>query len=165
MIDKNLLSPRFSLLITRLYSVQILCRHGLPYQLSQVRFLEKQMQRWGLTDKSFPREGPWDHTCGIEGKEAGLGRRKNKTNNMDQMIFLQLYHWGLLNQNPQSELSQIGAKKGWACELQNPLDSEYGQSQKQWQILFSWAPKSLQMVTTAMKLKEACFLEKKLWQT
>ena len=24
---------------------------------------------------------------------------------------------------------------------------------KQWQILFSWAPKSLQMVTTAMKLK------------
>ena len=30
---------------------------------------------------------------------------------------------------------------------------------KQWQILFSWAPKSLQMVTAAMKLKEACSLE------
>ena len=28
-----------------------------------------------------------------------------------------------------------------------------------------WAPKSLQMVTTAMKLKDACFLEEKLWQT
>ena len=27
------------------------------------------------------------------------------------------------------------------------------------------APKSLQMVTTAMKLKDACFLEEKLWQT
>ena len=27
--------------------------------------------------------------------------------------------------------------------------------------LFSWAPKSLQMVTTAMKLKDACSLEKK----
>ena len=27
----------------------------------------------------------------------------------------------------------------------------------------SWAPKSLQMVTTAMKLKDACSLEKKLW--
>ena len=26
----------------------------------------------------------------------------------------------------------------------------------------SWAPKSLQMVTTAMKLKDACSLEKKL---
>ena len=36
---------------------------------------------------------------------------------------------------------------------------------KQWQILFSWAPKSLQMVTAAMKLKDACSLEEKLWQT
>ena len=34
-----------------------------------------------------------------------------------------------------------------------------------WQILLSWAPKSLQMVTAAMKLKDACFLEEKLWQT
>ena len=28
-----------------------------------------------------------------------------------------------------------------------------------------WAPKSLQMVTTAMKLKGACYLEEKLWPT
>ena len=28
--------------------------------------------------------------------------------------------------------------------------------------LFSWAPKSLQMVTAATKLKDACFLEEKL---
>ena len=28
--------------------------------------------------------------------------------------------------------------------------------------LFSWAPKSLQMVTAAMKLKETCSLEEKL---
>ena len=28
--------------------------------------------------------------------------------------------------------------------------------------LFSWAPKSLQMVTTAMKLKDACSLEETL---
>ena len=31
--------------------------------------------------------------------------------------------------------------------------------------LFFWAPKSLQMVTAAMKLKDACFLEEKLWPT
>ena len=31
-------------------------------------------------------------------------------------------------------------------------------------ILFSWAPKSLQMVTVAMKLKDACSLEEKLLQ-
>ena len=36
---------------------------------------------------------------------------------------------------------------------------------KQWQILFSWAPKSLQMVTAAMKLKDAYSLKEKLWPT
>ena len=40
-----------------------------------------------------------------------------------------------------------------------------GKKQKQWQILFSWAWKSLQMVTVAMKSKDACTLEEKLWQT
>ena len=30
-----------------------------------------------------------------------------------------------------------------------------GKKWKQWQILFSWAPKSLWMVTAAMKLKDA----------
>ena len=30
--------------------------------------------------------------------------------------------------------------------------------------LFSWAPKSLQMVTAEMKLKDTCSLEEKLWQ-
>ena len=40
-----------------------------------------------------------------------------------------------------------------------------GGKRKQWQIFFSWAPTSLWMVTTAMKLKDACSLEEKLWQT
>ena len=31
--------------------------------------------------------------------------------------------------------------------------------------LFSWPPKSLQMVTAAMKFKDACSLEEKLWPT
>ena len=31
--------------------------------------------------------------------------------------------------------------------------------------LFFWAPKSLQMVTAAMKLKDACSLKEKLWAT
>ena len=31
-------------------------------------------------------------------------------------------------------------------------------------IIF-WAPKSLQMVTAAMRLKDACSLEEKLWPT
>ena len=36
---------------------------------------------------------------------------------------------------------------------------------EQWQIFFSWASKSLLMVTAAMKLKGICSLEGKLWQT
>ena len=35
-----------------------------------------------------------------------------------------------------------------------------GKQQKEGQTFFSWAPKSLQMVTAAMKLKDACSLEK-----
>ena len=37
-----------------------------------------------------------------------------------------------------------------------------GEKWKQWQILFSWAPKSLGTVTAAMKLKDTCSLEEKL---
>ena len=36
---------------------------------------------------------------------------------------------------------------------------------KQWETLFSWAPKVSWMVTVAMKLKYACSLEEKIWQT
>ena len=42
---------------------------------------------------------------------------------------------------------------------------QMGKHWKQWQTLFSWAPKSLQMVTAAMKLKDTCSWEEKLWQT
>ena len=38
-----------------------------------------------------------------------------------------------------------------------------GKQWKQWETIFSWAPKSLQMVTAAMKLKDTCSLEEKLY--
>ena len=40
-----------------------------------------------------------------------------------------------------------------------------GKQWKQWEALFWGAPKSLQMATAAMKLKDACSLEEKLWST
>ena len=40
-----------------------------------------------------------------------------------------------------------------------------GKQWKQWQTSFFGVPKSLQMVTAAMKLKDACSLEKKLWSS
>ena len=42
---------------------------------------------------------------------------------------------------------------------------QMGKRWKQWQTSFPWAPESLQMVTVAMKLKDTCSLEEKLWQT
>ena len=43
-----------------------------------------------------------------------------------------------------------------------PID---GKLWKQWKTLFSWAPKSLQMMTEAMKLRDICSLEENLWPT
>ena len=41
-----------------------------------------------------------------------------------------------------------------------------GETMEQWQILFfEEAPKSLQRVTAARKVKDACSLEEKLWPT
>ena len=39
---------------------------------------------------------------------------------------------------------------------------EEGKKWKQLQILFSWSPKSLRIVTAATKLKDACSLEENL---
>ena len=40
-----------------------------------------------------------------------------------------------------------------------------GETMEKWQTLFSWASNSLQMVTSAMKLKHTCSLEEMLWPT
>ena len=40
-----------------------------------------------------------------------------------------------------------------------------GEQWRQWLTLFFWASKSLQMVTVAVKLKDTCPLEEKLWPT
>ena len=38
-----------------------------------------------------------------------------------------------------------------------------GETMKTVTDFISWAPKSLQMVTAAMKLKDTCYFEEKLW--
>ena len=42
---------------------------------------------------------------------------------------------------------------------------QMGKQWKQWETLFFGTPKSLQMMTAAMKLKDTCSLEEKLWST
>ena len=45
----------------------------------------------------------------------------------------------------------------------SPITSwQIGKQWKQWLALFFWAPKSLEMVTVAMKLKDTCPLEERL---
>ena len=72
------------------------------------------------------------------------------------------------------EVKEKSEKAGLKLNIQktkimafNPITSWQidGEKWKQWQTLFSWAPKSLQMVTTAIKLKDTCSLEEKLWPT
>ena len=49
----------------------------------------------------------------------------------------------------------------------SPITSSHidGETMEQWETLFLGAPKSLQMVTAAMKLKDSCSWEEKLWPT
>ena len=56
----------------------------------------------------------------------------------------------------KTEIMASGPITSWEIE---------GKQWKQCQTLFSWAPKSLQMVIAAMKLKDAYSLEGKLWPT
>ena len=54
-------------------------------------------------------------------------------------------------------------------KIMHPVPSLHGKwvgkKWKQWQIFFSWALKSLRMVTAAVKSKDTFSLEEKLWQT
>ena len=63
---------------------------------------------------------------------------------------------GLKLNIPKMKIMASGPITSWQID---------GKQWKQWQTFYSWAPKSLQMVTAAMKLKPACSLEEKLWPT
>ena len=56
----------------------------------------------------------------------------------------------------KTKLMAPGPTTSWQIE---------GDTMEQWQTLFFGAPKSLQMVTAAMKLKDVFSLEGKLWPT
>ena len=67
---------------------------------------------------------------------------------------------------PMSQFFAWGGQSiGVSALASSPITSwQIGKQWKQWETLFSWAPKSLQMVTAALKLKDACSLKEKLWQ-
>ena len=72
------------------------------------------------------------------------------------------------------KVKEENEKAGWKLNIQKtkimasgPITSRQidGETMEQWRTLFLGAPKSLQIVTAAMKLKDTCSLEEKLWQT
>ena len=70
----------------------------------------------------------------------------------------------------KEESEKVGLKLNiQKAKIMASVPSLHGkQKQKQWkqvETLFCGAPKSLQMVTLAMKLKDTCSLEEKLWPT
>ena len=63
---------------------------------------------------------------------------------------------GLKRNIQKAKITTSGSTTSWQID---------GETMKQWQILFSWAPESLQIVTVTMKLKDTYSLEEKLWPT
>ena len=63
---------------------------------------------------------------------------------------------GLKLNNQETKIMASGPVTSWQID---------GETMETVTDFFSWAPKSLQMVTSAMKLKDACSLEEKLWRT
>ena len=61
-----------------------------------------------------------------------------------------------------NEEGMRGGPRGWGYITQR-VDSLPCTAETNTTLLSSWAPKSLQMVTAAIKLKDACSLEEKLW--
>ena len=66
-----------------------------------------------------------------------------------------------LKLNIQKTKIMASGPNSWEFSSSNSWELD-GKQWKQCQTLFFWAPKSLQMVTAAMKLKDACSLEENL---
>ena len=70
------------------------------------------------------------------------------------------------------KVKEESEKAGLKFNIQNmkimassPITSNRWGNNENSDRFYFWVPKSLHMVTVAMKLKDACSLEEKLWQT
>ena len=113
--------------------------------------------------------------AGLDASEAGIkiaGRNINNLRYADDTTLLQKVKrkwraswWGWKRRVKKLAWSSAFKKlRSW--HLAPSLHGKQkGKKWKQQQILFSWAPKALWMVTAAIKLKDTYSLEGKLWQT
>ena len=86
-----------------------------------------------------------------------------------KVIFLEIIK--ILQMKLKEESEKVGLKlsiQKTKTMASGPITSrqiQWGNNRNSERLYFGGAPKSLQMVTAAMKLKDVCSLEEKLWQT
>ena len=110
--------------------------------------------------------------AGLEEAQAGIKIARRNINNLryaDDTTLMAESEEELksLLMRMKEEREKVGLKPNiqkTKIMVSSPITSGQidGQQWKQWLTLFFWAPKSLQMVTAAMKLKDAYSLEGKL---
>ena len=110
--------------------------------------------------------------AGLDEVQAGIKIARRNINNLryadDTTLMTESEELKSLLMKVKEENKKVGLKlniQKTKIRASGPITSwQIDRKQwKQWQTLFWGAPKSLQMVTAAMELKDTCPLEKKLW--
>ena len=108
---------------------------------------------------------------GLDESQAGIKISRRNINNLryadDTTLMVESEELKRLLMKVKEESEKAGLKliiQKTKIIASGPITSWQidGEQWKQCQTLFFWAPKSLQMVTAAMKLKASCSLEEKL---
>ena len=111
---------------------------------------------------------------GLDQTEAGIKFAGRNINNLryagSTTLMAESKEWKSLFMKVKEESEKVGLKLNihkTKIMASGPITSWPidGGKVERWQILFSWAPKSLQIVFEAMKLEATCSLEGKLWPT
>ena len=112
--------------------------------------------------------------AGLEEAQAGIKIARRTINNLryagDTTLMAESEELKSLLMKVKEKSEKVGLKLNihkTNIMVSGPITSWEidGRQWKQWLTLFFWAPKSLQMVIAAMKLKDAYSLEGKLWPT
>ena len=112
--------------------------------------------------------------AGVDEAQVGIKIARRNINNLRHVgnttLMAEIEELKSLLMKVKEESEKVGLKlniQKTKIMASNPITSWQidGEKWKQWLTLFFWAPKSLQMVTAAMKLKDTYSLEGKLWPT
>ena len=112
--------------------------------------------------------------AGLDDSQAGIKIARRNINNLrneDDTTLMADSEEGLksllmrVKKESEKALLKFNIQKTKTIASSPVTSCKWKRKCKQWQILFSWAPKSLQMVTAVMKLKDTYSLEEKLWPT